>query len=657
MTSLLPALTAPEGAGAAAAVDYEALRDEGLRLAQRWSGDVWTDYNEHDPGVTILEVLCYVLTELGYRAGFPIEDLLATQDDPAASEIFVPSSRLLTSQPVTPADFRRLLIDRVPELGDAWLEPDSPGLYHLRLYRAPRLPGHFQHPRDHETLARHARRLFHRHRPFGEDLATVTVLEPLPIAAAGAVTIDAAAQPEKVMAEILYRLGALFAPEPRRLSVEAAAAAGVAVREGPRLANGLIADEELTPRRRSLDAAEVERHISAVPGVLAVRDLGLWPPPPVLAENQCFALEAGLHEDTIPLSLNLEGARVDVDTAEVRRRLERRWAGHRRRYRTAAELARAFPLPVGRPRDTRSYASVTTHFPAIYGLRREAAAGPAGSAPARQLLGYLATFDRLLVDYLDRLSNIRAALTAAPVDDRDFERPLAAAVPALAPLLVDGGPDADALYGRSPIPPRQQGRLLDFLLALYGESPGPLVPRRRGAAGDRQALAIKRAFLERVGELGRRRGRGFDYLGRRPARQGSGPELRAAILLGGHLEGGRGRVRVRLLEHVLLRSRGTAEADPVPVEPLAVSAIVHPGEPDRGDPAWRRRAAEMIRAQTPAHLACAVVFVDRPAWIRFKRLHKLWRGALRDGFDEATDLLSRELRRFVALHSRGSDFD
>jgi hypothetical protein len=633
------------------AVDYGALRDEGLRLVQRWCGSVWTDYNEHDPGVTILEVLCYALTELGYRAGFPIEDLLATAEDPSAMEIFGLPSRLLSSQPVTPDDFRRLLIDRVPELGDAWLEPASPGLYNLRLYRAPRLPGQFQHPRDDELLARRARRVFHRHRPFGEDLASVTVLKPVPVAAAGRVAIEVSAQPEKVMAEILYRLGVLFAPEPRRESVETAVAAGRPVREGPRLANGLIADDELVPRRRALDSAEVERHISAVPGVLAVRDLELWPRPPALAEDQCFALEAGLHEDTIPLTLSVEGVHVDVDTAEVRRRLERRWADRRRRFRTAAELARANPLPVGRPRDTRSYVSVTTHFPALYQLGREASTRMARSAPTRQLLGYLAPFDRLLVDYLDRLSNLRAVLTAAPVDDGVFERPLAGEVPALAPLLTDGGADSDALYGRSPFPSQQQARLLDFLLALYGESPGPLVPRGRGPAGDRQELAVKRAFLARVGELGRRRGRGFNYVGKQRRREGCGPELRAGILLGARPGRKRGRERLRMLEHVLLRSRGTPEADPEPVAPLAVSVVVHPGEPDRSDASWRRRVGEMIRAQIPAHLACRVVFVDRPAWIRFKRLHKLWRGALRDGFDEATDLLSRELRGFVELHS------
>ena len=57
-------------------LNYDFLREEGISLVQKYSGSKWTDYNYHDPGVTILEQLCYALTDLGYRANFRIEDLL-----------------------------------------------------------------------------------------------------------------------------------------------------------------------------------------------------------------------------------------------------------------------------------------------------------------------------------------------------------------------------------------------------------------------------------------------------------------------------------------------------------------------------------------------------------------------------------------------------
>ena len=56
--------------------NYDLLLEKGISLVQNYSGENWTDYNYHDPGVTLLEQLCYALTDLGYRTNFPIEDLL-----------------------------------------------------------------------------------------------------------------------------------------------------------------------------------------------------------------------------------------------------------------------------------------------------------------------------------------------------------------------------------------------------------------------------------------------------------------------------------------------------------------------------------------------------------------------------------------------------
>src|SRR5215831_7411602 len=74
-------VTISSGPPANKGMDYLWLKQEGTRLIQQLAGDSWTDYNEHDPGVTTLEQLCYALTELSFRAGLPMEDLLAGQRD------------------------------------------------------------------------------------------------------------------------------------------------------------------------------------------------------------------------------------------------------------------------------------------------------------------------------------------------------------------------------------------------------------------------------------------------------------------------------------------------------------------------------------------------------------------------------------------------
>ncbi len=92
---------------------YDFLREEGLKYIQKVAGKIWTDYNIHDPGVSILEVLAYAITELGYRASYNIEDLLATKLNDKTADIrnFFTAREILPNSPVTINDYRKLLID------------------------------------------------------------------------------------------------------------------------------------------------------------------------------------------------------------------------------------------------------------------------------------------------------------------------------------------------------------------------------------------------------------------------------------------------------------------------------------------------------------------------------------------------------------------
>ena len=66
-------------------MQYEQLRQLGIQHVQDLAGRLWTDYNSHDPGITMLEILSYAITELGYRVNYDIKDLL--MQDPTNSNI------------------------------------------------------------------------------------------------------------------------------------------------------------------------------------------------------------------------------------------------------------------------------------------------------------------------------------------------------------------------------------------------------------------------------------------------------------------------------------------------------------------------------------------------------------------------------------------
>lgn len=94
-------------------MDYALLREEGLKYIQKIAGKIWTDYNTHDPGITILEVLSYAITDLGYRTAYPMQDLLTPPEGNSAEDIrnFFTAGEILPNRALTANDYRKLMID------------------------------------------------------------------------------------------------------------------------------------------------------------------------------------------------------------------------------------------------------------------------------------------------------------------------------------------------------------------------------------------------------------------------------------------------------------------------------------------------------------------------------------------------------------------
>lgn len=92
-------------------MNYTLLRELGLQHIQRLSGKLWSDNNAHDPGITMLEVLAYAITDLGYRTNYDIKDILTP--NPVSTDIrnFFTAAQILPNCPVTYNDYRKLLID------------------------------------------------------------------------------------------------------------------------------------------------------------------------------------------------------------------------------------------------------------------------------------------------------------------------------------------------------------------------------------------------------------------------------------------------------------------------------------------------------------------------------------------------------------------
>jgi len=59
---------------------YINLHRQALESVQELSGNKWTDFNIHDPGVTIIETALYALIELQYKLSFPLETYLSRRE-------------------------------------------------------------------------------------------------------------------------------------------------------------------------------------------------------------------------------------------------------------------------------------------------------------------------------------------------------------------------------------------------------------------------------------------------------------------------------------------------------------------------------------------------------------------------------------------------
>ncbi len=119
--------------------EYPALLEQALALLETSTGKLWDDRGEHDPGVTLLELLCYALGRVmaDYRVDdaslFAIPDRAGWYGTPRDGHDWFtyhpgiepwPVKRVwLDSAPVSAADYRRLLMSGGHVVA-AWVDPE-----------------------------------------------------------------------------------------------------------------------------------------------------------------------------------------------------------------------------------------------------------------------------------------------------------------------------------------------------------------------------------------------------------------------------------------------------------------------------------------------------------------------------------------------------
>src|SRR5262245_62103054 len=107
---MIQPVTIPKDLPPDSALSYTFLRSEGIKYIQQLAGHIWTDHNTHDPGITILEQLCYAVTDLSYRIDKNIQALLGRNNASSYTGLYS-AATILTTNPVTLQDIRKWVID------------------------------------------------------------------------------------------------------------------------------------------------------------------------------------------------------------------------------------------------------------------------------------------------------------------------------------------------------------------------------------------------------------------------------------------------------------------------------------------------------------------------------------------------------------------
>jgi len=179
---------------------YTELHRKTLDELQRLSGEVWTDYNPSDPGMTIAETADYALTETDYKLGFPLDDYLAGENGVWTEEMFglFPSEEVYPSAPVTADDYRRLVLVNFPMIEDVKVETETP----LRKYNFKiRLSAFFA---DDYTLRERVGGFLNRHRNLCEQIGEISLIQTEPLFFHADLTIEPGSDATDVLVRIYW---------------------------------------------------------------------------------------------------------------------------------------------------------------------------------------------------------------------------------------------------------------------------------------------------------------------------------------------------------------------------------------------------------------------------------------------------------------------
>ncbi|MCL2931294.1 MAG: hypothetical protein MGG11_03065 [Trichodesmium sp. MAG_R03] len=490
--------TPPEHPG----MDFTGLREEGIQHIQKLGSQIWTDYNTHDPGITILEQFCYVITDLSYRLNFEMKDLLTPHPEDAEENIkqFYTAREILSVNPLTINDYRKLLID-IDGVKNAELKPiqqTKPSMFYNsidhtltvnptneqgeRVY----LKGLYEVIIEDEDVGqktllknRVASKL-NQHRNLCEYFFDdIKILDTEEITVEAEIEIEDESNEAELKEKVYDELYNYISPKLEFHTLKKLQDEGKNTEdifEGYPLEHGFIKDEEfdILIKKKALYTSELIEKLLKIEGIKTIRSIYLssdfypeqkqqWVLP--LAPNQTPRLN-----DDIPITFYKRNRSylldIDPDDNNDNNDLELSESG---------QQAQDIPIPVGEYRELSDYESIQNEFPVNYGIGEfglPASATTERKGQAKQLQAYLMFFDQILANYFTQLDHTKDLFSFQNEDDQTYFYQDISSFPGANEILnSNGSPDKqteDSGKERR-INLERKNRFLDYLMAQFCE--------------------------------------------------------------------------------------------------------------------------------------------------------------------------------------------
>ncbi|MGH1337488.1 MAG: hypothetical protein ACRBFS_15300 [Aureispira sp.] len=586
-------------AQAAKTLEREKLKEVWLEFMQQLSGDIWTDYNTHDPGITIMEQLCDSLSKINKRATTPIQNLLNSQSRKKREEInnaFYDAVEILPTNPVTKEDYRILIIDRIQYVKNAWVEPVRDNLQGIKgLYRILlQIDESARSEATIELIKKEVFSLFTQHRNLCEDIESIQVLEVEKIEIFADIDIRPEAIAEEILADILFKLEEHLNPSVQFHTLEDLIDRGYSVDDafdGPQPVHGLILKEDL---RGMTQEVYVSKLIEIIQGIEGVRRITYFRVDKngIPVDSDVIPIRQNtypvLNMDTIderfsdsadyPLQFFRGALNYELDLNTSNQLLYSLYARYKKGYQMKMLYhEKDYPSTITL-KEVARYDSLQNSLPVTYGVNElglpdYAQATRERVAMIKQFRGYLLFFEQTFSNYLAQLANVRKLFSI----DKDVDRTYYSNTPDTLPGIYDliYSPTVTNLastenYSLEEAQKRalelfndkvakitrsfdpyvdRRNRFLDHLLARFGERFSTdfllKVSNYVGVGNDDdetnpayELINAKIDFLSNYVDISRNRGKGFDYLsGTLEGWNVSGLEKRASLLLNMHQAG------------------------------------------------------------------------------------------------------------------------